>query len=106
LKLPAQIQQARVDMASGDAHSANQGAALRNLHSIIATAKRLGYYNIECEARLALGEWELKSKSSVGHKHLAALAAETRGHGLELLAREAESALSSVTIVARNNSPR
>ncbi|HEY4052353.1 MAG TPA: tetratricopeptide repeat protein [Terriglobales bacterium] len=107
LKLPAQIQQARVDMASGDAHSANQGAAaLRNLHSIIATAKRLGYYNIECEARLALGEWELKSNSSVGHKHLTALAAETRGHGLELLAREAESAVSNVTVLARNNSPR
>ena len=106
LKLPAQIQQARVDMASGDAHSSNQGAALRNLHSIIATAKRLGYYNIECEARLALGEWELKSNSSFGHKHLVALASETRGRGLELLAREAETALSSVTIVARNNSPR
>jgi tetratricopeptide (TPR) repeat protein len=104
LRLPAEIQQARVDMASADSHSATQGSALHNLHSVIATAKRLGYYNIECEARIALGEWELKSNSLAGHKHLTALAAETHGHGLELLAREAERSLSNRTILAQNDS--
>ncbi len=102
LKLPAQIEQARVDMASGDGHSASQMAAARKLHSVIVSAKRLGYYSIECEGRLALGELELKTYSSLGQKHLAALAAETHSHGLELLARQTESALASGTVVAEN----
>jgi tetratricopeptide (TPR) repeat protein len=90
LKLSAAIQQARVQAANPDNRSANPTAALEQLRSTVSTAKRLGYYRIECEARLALAELELKFNPSLGRKHLTELAAETRNHDLELLAREAE----------------
>jgi DNA-binding winged helix-turn-helix (wHTH) protein/tetratricopeptide (TPR) repeat protein len=99
LKLPAEIQQARVEMAG---NAENQGMAMRRLHSVIATAKRLGYYNFECDARLALGQLELKMNSALGHKQLNALASETRGHGYELIARHAEDAISNGAVVAEN----
>ena len=106
LRLPAQIQQARVDMASTKDEKANSASAFRRLNSVIATAKRLGYYNLESEARLALGQLELKTDSSLGRKQLKALAAETRNHGYELVARHAEEAMSSGTVVAENRSSR
>jgi len=106
LKLPAQIQQARVDMASSKDENANSASASRRLNSVIATAKRLGYYNVESEARLALGQLELKINSSLGRKQLKALTAETRHRGYELVARHAEEAMSSGTVVAENRSTR
>jgi len=106
LKLPAQVQQARVDMARSKDESANS-SAFRRLNSAIATAKRLGYYNLESEARLALGQLELKTNSSLGNKQLKALAAETRNRGYELVARHAEEAMSAGgTVVAENRSTR
>ena len=106
LRLPAQIQQARVDMASSKDEKANSASALRRLNSVISTAKRLGYYNLESEARLALGQLELKLDSSLGHRQLKTLAAETRSRGYELVARHAEEAMSSGTVVAENRSAR
>lgn len=105
LTLPAQIQQSRLEMASSKDENANSASALRRLNSVIATAKRLGYYNLESEARLALGQLELKINSSLGHKQLKALAAEARNRGYELVARHAEEAMSS-TVVAENRSTR
>jgi hypothetical protein len=75
------------------------------LNSAIATAKRLGYYNLETQARLALGQLELKTNASLGHKQLQTLAAETRSRGYELVARHAEEAMSG-TVVAENRSAR
>jgi ATP/maltotriose-dependent transcriptional regulator MalT len=104
LKLSAAIQQARVQAANSENRSANSAAAFEQLHSTISTAKRLGYYKIEGEARLALGELELKLNSSLGRKHLTGLAAEARSHNLELLARQAENAITSGAVVAQNRS--
>lgn len=104
LKLSAAIQQARVQAANPDKPSANSAAAVEQLRSTISTAKRLGYYKIECEARLALSKLELKLNPSVGHKHLADLAEETRNHDLELLAREAESAIAGGSAVTQSSS--
>jgi len=104
LKLPAEIQQARVEAASTEADGKHTAAALRRLQSVIATASRLGYYKLECEARLALGELEVKTNSSLGQKHLKALASETHNHGYELLARQVERAMSNGTAVAENRS--
>jgi tetratricopeptide (TPR) repeat protein len=103
LKLLAEIQLARVEMV--EHATANRTAALRRLQSVIATASRMGYYRLECEARLALGELELKINSSAGQKHLKVLASETHERGLELLSRQAESAISG-TAVAENRSVR
>jgi len=104
LKLSAAIQQARVHAADPDKRGANSAAAFEQLHSTVSTAKRLGYYRIECEARLALAELELKLNPSLGRKHLADLAGETRSHDLELLARQAESTIVSGPVLAQNPS--
>ncbi len=101
LKLSAAIQQARVQGAYPENQSTNLEAAIEQLHSTISTAKRLGYYRIECEARLALAELELKLNPSLGRKHLTDLAAETRNHHLELLARQSEAVISNASVVAR-----
>lgn len=95
LKLPAAIQKARIEMATLNHDGKGSLVAVQDLHSTIATAHRLGYYQIECEARIALGEFELQTNSSAGRQHLTALATETRSRGLALLAREAEDALAS-----------
>lgn len=103
LKLPAAIQSARVAIASArpSAASSSVSVARQELRSAATTARKLGYYNLECEARLALNEQELKSNPASGRAQLAALATETRGHGLELLARHAEQAITaSGTVVA------
>jgi tetratricopeptide (TPR) repeat protein len=105
LTLPAQIQQARVEIASSKDENASSASALRHLNSVIASAKRLGYYHIETEARLALGQMELRINSSLGQKQLKALATETRTRGYELVARHAEEAMSSA-VVAENHSAR
>ena len=101
LRLPAEIQLARIDMASKN-NDTSLASALRRLHSVITTARRLGYYNLECEARLVLGELELKINAALGRKQLNALASETRGHGFELIARHAEDAISNGNFVAEN----
>jgi tetratricopeptide (TPR) repeat protein len=106
LRLPVEIQRARVDMASSKDENENSASAFRHLNSVIATAKRLGYYNFESEARLALGQLELKINSSLGRKRLKALSAETRNRGYELVARHAEEVMSSGTVVAENRSTR
>lgn len=105
LKLPAEIQQTRVEAASAETDRTRLAAA-RRLQAVSATADRLGYYNIECQARLTLGELEVRLNPSLGRKHLTVLAAETRSRGLELLARQAEGAISSDTAVAENRSGR
>jgi len=104
LKLPAAIQQARVQAANPVNRSANSAAAFEQLHSTISTAKHLSYYQIECEARLALGEIELKANTSLGRKHLTELAAETHSRNFELLAHQAQAALVSGAVVADNRS--
>jgi hypothetical protein len=81
------------------------GAARLELRSIIATARKLGYYGIECEARLLLGQLESKINPAVGRSQLNSLASETRKHGLELLARDAEQAMSASTTVIASNKP-
>ena len=104
LKLFAELQQVGVDVAENG--TANSAGSFRRLQSVISTASRLGYYKLECEARLALGELELKINSPAGEKRLKALAAESRGRGLELLARHAEQAASAGTAVAETRSER
>ncbi len=102
LRMPAEIQQARVEIAISDHRRSNSTTALHRLQSVIASAKHLGYYKVECEARVVVGELELKTNSALGHKHLTALASEAHNRGLDLLAREAQTAMNSGTVVAQN----
>jgi eukaryotic-like serine/threonine-protein kinase len=105
LKLPAAIQNARVETAIASQAGANPplGPARLQLRSTAAVAKKLGYYGLECEARLALGEAEMKTNPSSARAQLASLATETHVRGLNLLARDAEQAAAPTgTAVAAN----
>ena len=104
LRLAAQIQKARVEIATAPVSKSGLGAAQQHLESVIGTAKRLGYHNLEYEARLALGELEVKANPSSAHKHLSALASETHHLGLELLARRAEAVIANGALEAENRS--
>jgi tetratricopeptide (TPR) repeat protein len=98
LTLPIAIQTARLETATAGQDTAGHLAlatAGQQLRSTIATAKKLGYYQIECEARLALGEAELKAKPTSGRSQLETLEKETHERGLELLSRKARLLLSA-----------
>ena len=66
--------------------------ARQELQSTVATAKKLGYYQIECQARLALGQLQMQTQDASAPGQLTALAAEAHDHGLELIARQAKDA--------------
>lgn len=96
LKLSLAIQKAVIEMtAAGQGESGRPTLAKTRLElrSTVATARRLGYYQIECQARLALDRLEMKAKDPSAAGQLTALATETRAHGLELLSRQAEQAM-------------
>lgn len=102
LRLPAEIQDARVDMSGTGSRTI--ASTRHGLRSLIANAKKLGYYTLECEARLILGELDVKSNPLLGRAELAALASETRSHGMEFLAHQAEQAAGAEAVVASNKS--
>jgi len=92
LTLPIAIQTARIETAAAGHVAAVHFAlatASQQLRSAIAIARKLGYYQIECEARLALVEAELKANPALGRSQLDTLEKETHEHGLELLCRKA-----------------
>jgi tetratricopeptide (TPR) repeat protein len=98
LILPIAIQAARLETAAAGQDAAGHLAlatARQQLRSTIATAKKLGYYQIECEARLALGEAELTANPTSGRSQLETLEEETHERGLELLSRKARLLLSA-----------
>jgi eukaryotic-like serine/threonine-protein kinase len=103
LKLPLSIQKARIEMAA--TRDADERPAFvkaqQELRSVIATARKLGYYQIECQAKVALGQIEMQRRPNSGRAQLAALVKEMRSHGLELLARQAEQAMSVPTAAGR-----
>jgi DNA-binding winged helix-turn-helix (wHTH) protein/tetratricopeptide (TPR) repeat protein len=96
LKLPVAIQNARIEAAGqkGMGH-ASLASAVQRLRSVIASARKLGYYQIECEARLAMAEAELKIDSAAGRSQLELLEKETHERGLEFLSHKAQLAASS-----------
>src|ERR1700722_14272886 len=90
-KLPVAIQIARVETAEGakSARPASFAAVVLRLRSVIASAKRSGYYEIECEARLALAEARKNTDPALSASQSETLAEEAHEHGLELLAHQA-----------------
>jgi len=100
LKLPVAIQDARVKvalMASEPKSKRDWSNPRRELQSVILTAKQLGYYGIECDARLALSQLELRENPPVARAHLAELARESREHGLNLISHKATALQASPT---------
>ncbi|MGO9088469.1 MAG: tetratricopeptide repeat protein [Candidatus Sulfotelmatobacter sp.] len=102
LQLPAAIQKTRIEIAvagAGAAASAVLATARQELRAVLTTAKKLGYYNLECEARLALGELEMKANPTSGRSLLKELADDSRSRGLLLMAKKATD-LGGTTVVA------
>jgi serine/threonine protein kinase/tetratricopeptide (TPR) repeat protein/TolB-like protein len=82
------ITAARVRAASG--HSAE---AMKKLVTVLAEATKTGFVGDQLEARLALGEIEMKSgKTSAGRARLAALEKEAAKKDFLLIARKAAAA--------------
>ncbi len=93
--LPLQLLRARVTAAGAKPGTAGRNElnlASQEMRSVIHKSQQLGLYNINCEARLALGKLQLESNPALGRRQLAALASEARSHGLELFANQAERA--------------
>lgn len=91
LKLSAAIQNARIEAAAKDEGAGQKeiAAAEARLRSAAGTAKKLGYYQLECEARLELGALQIKIHGPQAHSQLTELARDAHQHGLELIARKA-----------------
>jgi eukaryotic-like serine/threonine-protein kinase len=65
-------------------------AARKELESVIAQSRKLGYRIVELDARLALAEIEMKTgQTAAGRAHLTAIEAEAKAIGYNLVARKA-----------------
>ena len=92
LTLPIAIQTARVEAATPEQNPSGHAALARarqRLHSTIGTARKLGYYQIECEARFALVELQMKTHPGLGRSLSRQLEDDAHSHGLELISRKA-----------------
>jgi ATP/maltotriose-dependent transcriptional regulator MalT len=88
LKLMIEIAKARIDAASG-----KNDDALKALGTAQKEAHAAGLVAIEFEARLALGEIEMKAdKAATGRAMLRALAQEAKAKGFNLIAAKASNA--------------
>ncbi|HEV2493422.1 MAG TPA: protein kinase [Terriglobia bacterium] len=68
-------------------------ASSESLKSVIAESKRRGLVNVELEARLALGEMDMKyGNPRSGRTRLAAVEKQASARGFRLIARQVESA--------------
>jgi DNA-binding winged helix-turn-helix (wHTH) protein/tetratricopeptide (TPR) repeat protein len=89
LSLPISLQQARIAAASGvEVADLNRATARKQLRAAIVSARKLGYYQLECEARLELGALELNANPALGRSLLKKLADDTNARGLQLLSRK------------------
>jgi len=103
LLLPLQTLQARANAAMakpGATGKSELAAAAQKVRAVIQQAHQLGLYSVECEARLALGEIELKLNSATARAELTALASESRDRGFMLISRQAEGILGAAGAVA------
>jgi tetratricopeptide (TPR) repeat protein len=67
--------------------------ALRRLRSVVTEARKFGFLGVELEARLAMGEIEMKSGlTEAGSKRLADLEKTAQAKGYGLIARKAAAA--------------
>jgi len=103
VRLPILIQRARVAAARVAPKGPGLAGARGELRSAIRTAKKLGYYRIELDAREALAELEMKANPPYGRAQLEGLAAEAREHRLELIARQSEQLVASAKAAGKAN---
>jgi len=88
------ITAARIETAEKNlAQSAAADATRKELVTIITKSRELGYLGVELDARLALAEIEMKAgQLTAGRAHLAAIEADAKAKGYNLVARKAANA--------------
>jgi len=92
LRLPVAIQNARVELAELESNAKSKpdlSMPRRELQAASLTARRMGYFGIECDARLALGELEMRLTPATAHSHLHNLAGQAHAQGFDLVSRKA-----------------
>jgi serine/threonine protein kinase/tetratricopeptide (TPR) repeat protein len=83
----------RIAAARARAAMPRNADARKDLEGVLVEATRLGLSQYQFEARLALGEMEMKSKeTAAGRAHLAALEKDATATGFLLIARKAGAA--------------
>lgn len=109
LRLPVVIQTARLDAVQAGSDLKGRAAitkALEQVRAAAATARKLGYYTLECEGRIAIGEIEMKIDPATGRAQLNQLASEAHSRGLELYATQArQAAATGSALVASDKAP-
>jgi hypothetical protein len=80
-------------MAQVKAALGNTVEASRTLRGSLDMANRHGCVEYALEARLALGEIEMRSSSAVGRAHLQALQSEAQARGFGDITRQARQGL-------------
>jgi len=87
-RFEATLAHARVLAASGSA-----SAAISSLESMLAEAKKYGYLSYQYEARLSIGEIEIKTgKSALANAGLASLEKDAQASGFVRIAVRAKKA--------------
>jgi len=77
------------------AHSSAANATRQELTAIVTKSRELGFVGVELDARLALAELEMKTgQATAGRVHLAAVEADAKAKGYNLVARKATAARS------------
>ena len=101
MSLPVELLQARVRAASAISTGADLTLAERDLRSIAQRASQIGDYLVEVEAKVALGELEMRTTPKVGRVHLTSLVRDARDHGFALYAKQAEATLAKPADLAQ-----
>jgi eukaryotic-like serine/threonine-protein kinase len=84
------IAAAGIEAEKDASRSAAGMTARKDLAAVIAKSRTLGYRIVELDARLALAEIEMKSgQTAEGRAHLAAIEADAKARGYNLVARKA-----------------
>ena len=90
--MPLELVELRAEAAEAFSSSHRSESLLsvqRDLKGLIQRAHRIGFYTLECEAKLALGELESKLSASSGAAHLSALSQQARDRGFVFYADQA-----------------
>ena len=86
----ASAQVAAADNPASDSHLSSLSGARRSLNTALAESRKYGYRDLEFEARLALGEIEMKSGNrDASRATLRTLERDARAKGFLLVARKA-----------------
>jgi ATP/maltotriose-dependent transcriptional regulator MalT len=94
IRWQAALTAAEIETADSNvAHSAAASATRQELTAILTKSRELGFAGVEFDARLALAELEMKTgQATAGRVHLAAVEAEAKAKGYNLVARKATAA--------------